>query len=57
MDLFERVAFLFTGALAGLGWSACWGSPPAAWGIFGMSLFGMMAGTIALVLIVRRFIQ
>ena len=57
MDLFERIAFLFTGTLAGLGWAAVWGSPPAAWGLFGMSLFGMLTGAGALILIVRRAIR
>ena len=57
MDLFERIAFLFTGTLAGLGWSAIWGALSPPWAIFGMALFGMFTGTISLVLAVRRVIR
>lgn len=57
MELFEIVSYLFVGALAGLGWSACWGSPPVIWGLFGMALFGMLTGTGALILTVRRVVR
>ena len=53
MDLFETTAYLFTGVLGGLGWSACWGALSPPWALFGMALFGMLTGAGALILIVR----
>ena len=53
MELFEITAFLFTGFLGGLAWSAVWGAMSASWALFGLGMFGTIAAVMGLVLIVR----
>ncbi len=57
MDFFDICCWLFTGVLAGLGFSAVWGAPPVTWGLFGVAFFGMLAGAGALTLTVRKFVK